>query len=192
MIPICGLSTGLGVAQSLCAEDDYRVIETEGGHIGFCPVDPFEDALAATMRAAFGRVSVERVCSGPSIVPLHAHLAAERGVAASPAGERELWRAALAGSDPLAVEALDRFCRLLGSAAGDLALAQGAAAVVIAGGLGLRLRDHLTRSSFAERFVAKGRFADHMRRLPVSLITHPQPGLFGAAAAFAARFGNVI
>ena len=41
---------------------------------------------------------------------------------------------------------------------------------------------------FAERlseFRAKGRFEDMMSRIPVKLITHPQPGLFGAAAAFA-------
>jgi glucokinase len=49
----------------------------------------------------------------------------------------------------------------------------------------LRLRDHLPRSGFAERFAAKGRFETLMRSIPVKLITHPQPGLFGAAAAFA-------
>ena len=54
-----------------------------------------------------------------------------------------------------------------------------------AGGLGLRIRDTLLASGFASRFRAKGRFADLMAALPVRLITHPQPGLFGAAAAFA-------
>ena len=56
---------------------------------------------------------------------------------------------------------------------------------MIAGGLGLRIRDQLVRSGFPERFVAKGRFENFMAALPVKLITHPQPGLFGAAAAFA-------
>ena len=58
---------------------------------------------------------------------------------------------------------------------------------MIAGGLGLRLRDHFPRSGFAERFTAKGRFQSMMAGLPVKLITHPQPGLFGAAAAYAQR-----
>jgi glucokinase len=61
--------------------------------------------------------------------------------------------------------------------------------VVIAGGLGYRLRDHLPHSGFAERFRAKGRFAELMAAIPVKLIVHPQPGLFGAAAAFAAEHG---
>ena len=42
-------------------------------------------------------------------------------------------------------------------------------------------------SGFAERFRAKGRFSELMAALPVKLITHPQPGLYGAAAAFAAE-----
>ena len=57
--------------------------------------------------------------------------------------------------------------------------------MVIAGGLGLKLKDHLVNSGFGQRFIAKGRFQALMSSIPVKLITHPQPGLFGAAAAFA-------
>jgi glucokinase len=90
------------------------------------------------------------------------------------------------GDDSLAAAAVDRFCLALGSVAGDIALAQGGfAGVVIAGGLGLRIKETLLRSGFAERFCAKGRFEGLMAGLPVKLITHPQPGLFGAAAAYA-------
>jgi len=39
-------------------------------------------------------------------------------------------------------------------------------------------------AAFAERFRAKGRFADRMANLPVRLAIHPDPGLLGAAAAF--------
>ena len=51
--------------------------------------------------------------------------------------------------------------------------------------LGYRLRDHLPRSGFRDRFIAKGRFERRMDEMPVKLITYPEPGLFGAAAAFA-------
>jgi glucokinase len=73
----------------------------------------------------------------------------------------------------------------LGAVAGDIALVQGAVGVVIAGGLGYRIRETLVSSGFASRFTAKGRFSRLMEKLPVKLITHPQPGLLGAAAAFA-------
>ncbi len=58
-------------------------------------------------------------------------------------------------------------------------------AVVIAGGLGYRLKGRLAASGFAGRFVAKGRFRERMEAIPVKLLDHPQPGLYGAAAAFA-------
>ncbi len=91
------------------------------------------------------------------------------------------------GTDTLAAAALDRLCLIFGASAGDFALAQGAHAVVLAGGLGLRLVDYLPRSGFRDRFIAKGRFERMMDEMPVKVITHPQPGLFGAAAAFAAQ-----
>ncbi|MEO7178441.1 MAG: glucokinase, partial [Allosphingosinicella sp.] len=83
--------------------------------------------------------------------------------------------------------ALERFCLSLGSIAGDIALAQGAQGVAIGGGLGLRLAGHLPGSGFRGRFIAKGRFERRMDAMPVKIITYPQPGLFGAAAAFAAE-----
>ena len=47
------------------------------------------------------------------------------------------------------------------------------------------LADRLPRSGFAERFGAKGRFAGMMSGIPVKLISMAEPGLYGAAAAFA-------
>jgi glucokinase len=96
----------------------------------------------------------------------------------------------MAGEDRLAELAFGRFCLTLGAVAGDLALAQGADAVAIGGGLGLRLAEHLPVSGFRDRFVAKGRFRRRMEEMPVRIITHEQPGLFGAAAAFAAEHGD--
>jgi glucokinase len=79
---------------------------------------------------------------------------------------------------------------ILGSVAGNIALAHGANAVVIAGGLGLRIAGQLPRSGFSARFTAKGRFERMLSAIPVKIITHPQPGLFGAAAAFAEQHGQ--
>jgi len=182
---IVGPGTGLGVGQLFCADDSYHVIACEGGHVDFAPLDAIEDAILADMRKRFRRVSVERIVSGPGLAAIHAVLARLEGRAVPQRDDKELWQAALDGSDSLAAAALDRFCLSLGAVAGDHALVNGPTAVVIAGGVGLRLADHLPRSGFAQRFIAKGRFEGLMSRVPVKLITHPQPGLFGAAAAFA-------
>lgn len=182
---ICGPGTGLGVAQLLRHRTGYEVLETEGGHMDFAPLDGIEDALLKRLRATYTRVSAERVVAGPGIVAIYETLAQLEGRAVPSHDDKTIWREALEGTDSIALAALDRFCLALGAVAGDLALAQGAKAVVIAGGLGFRIKDRLIRSGFDQRFVAKGRFQTMMAAMPVKLITHPQPGLFGAAAAFA-------
>ena len=185
-ISIVGPGTGLGVAHIWRdGQGSYRVQPTEGGHIDFAPLDSIEDAILARLRQRYRRVSAERVVSGPGLVDIYEALAALEGRAIQQLDDRTLWERGTSGEDSLAAAAVDRFCLSLGSFAGDIALAQGASGVVIAGGLGLRIKDTLLRSGFANRFTAKGRFAELMARLPVKLITHPQPGLFGAAAAFA-------
>lgn len=187
-ISVVGPGTGLGVAHVWRDAHGYRVQATEGGHIDFAPLDAIEDAILARLRDRYRRVSVERVVAGPGLAEIHATLARLEGKAVLETDDTTLWQLAMSGSDSLAAAALDRFCLALGSVAGDLALAQGAAATVIAGGLGYRIRDHLVRSGFAERYTAKGRFAGMMAELPVKLIVHPQPGLLGAAAAFAQAY----
>ncbi|OYY71270.1 glucokinase [Sphingomonas sp. 28-63-12] len=186
-ITVCGPGTGLGVAQVLRVPGGYHVIETEGGHMDFAPLDGLEDSILKRLRKTFTRVSVERICSGPGIVGIYETLAEIEGRAVQRLDDKTIWAMALDGSDSLALAALDRFCLALGAVAGDLALAHGPHGVVIAGGLGLRLKDKLVNSGFEQRFTAKGRFQTLMRSIPVKLITHPQPGLFGAAAAFAQR-----
>ncbi|PTQ13506.1 glucokinase [Sphingomonas oleivorans] len=182
---IVGPGTGLGVAHVLRRGRHSAIVETEGGHVNFAPLDAIDDSILVRLRARYRRVSAERIVSGPGLASIYEALAAIEGQPIQPLDDKSLWTVALEGSDSLAAAALDRFCQSLGAVTGDLALAQGAQGVVIAGGLGLRLAKHLPRSGFRQRFVAKGRFESRMARLPVKLIIHPQPGLFGAAAAFA-------
>lgn len=185
VISIVGPGTGLGVGGLLRVDHRFHVLPSEGGHIDYAPLDCVEDAILARLREKYRRVSVERIASGPGLASIYEGLAALEGRKIEVPDDKALWTAALEGSDSLAAAALDRFCLSLGSVSGDIALIHGASAVVIAGGLGLRLVDHLPRSGFVQRFVAKGRFETLMARIPVKLMTHPQPGLFGAAAAFA-------
>lgn len=187
-LSVLGPGTGLGVAYLWRGENgQYRVQPTEGGHIEFAPLDSIEDAILARLRKRHRRVSVERVVSGPAIVDIYETLAAMEGRAVAERDDVSLWQLGTSGEDSLAAAAVDRFCLSLGSFAGDLALAHGATGVVVAGGLGYRIRETLVTSGFAERFRSKGRFESLMAEIPVKLIIHPQPGLFGAAAAFASE-----
>ena len=185
-VSVIGPGTGLGVAQFYRdGMGGYRVQSTEGGHGAFAPLDAIEDAILARLRTRLTRVSNERVVSGPAIVDIYATLAAMEDRAIRDLDDITIWKTGRSGEDSLAAAAVDRFCLALGSVAGDVALTQGACGVVIAGGLGYRIRETLLKSGFAARFKAKGRFSDHMASLPVKIVSLEQPGLTGAAQAYA-------
>jgi glucokinase len=185
VISILGPGTGLGVGLVIRGDRQYQVIASEGGNMDFSPHDELDDRLMAALRRRYGYVSAERVISGPALRDIYAVIATAD---ASYADDRDLWRSALDGTDAIAAAALERFCLCLGSFAGNVALAHGAKAIVLAGGLGLRMREQLRTSGFAGRLVAKGEYRSILEQIPVKLIAYPEAGLYGAAAAFAARF----
>lgn len=177
VISVVGPGTGLGVAMLVRHDAGHAVVPTEAGHIGFAPTDGIEDLLlTAVRRGLHGRVSVERLVSGPGLAAIHLALGG-----APAENQRTLWRHVLDSETAEAKATLERFLGMLGGFAGDVALAQGAQAVVIAGGLGARLGARLAHPAFAERFVAKGRFAERMAQIPVVRLLIDEPGLVGAA-----------
>jgi len=185
-VTVLGPGTGLGVAMIVFHNGHPQIIATEGGHIDFAPYDQIEARIAKAVRSALKveRVSAERIVSGPGLNQLYQAIAALGGTEADPISDAELWQAAISGSMPLARAALERFCLAYGSVSGNLALAQGAQAVVLAGRLTERIRPFLqTSSGFHPRFVAKGRFQDFMQNISVYLALPDEVGLFGAAAA---------
>jgi glucokinase len=185
VISVIGPGTGLGVAALLRTPTHTHVLATEGGHSDFAPVDAIDDQILVHLRKQYARVSVERVVAGPGLRAIWETLAAMAGRNVPHGDDKALWAMALTSTDSVAAAALERFCMSLGSVAGDIALTHGPGPVVLAGGLGQRLAEQLPRSGFGDRFVAKGRYRSLMEALPVKLITHPEPGLFGAASAYA-------
>jgi glucokinase len=90
------------------------------------------------------------------LVNLYNAIAAIEGKSVQHPEDTALWATALEGSDLLATAALDRFFLSLGGIAGDVALAHGSNAVVIAGGLGYRLKDRFATSGFADPVYRQG------------------------------------
>lgn len=189
-VTVMGPGTGLGVAMLVGGSTSpWQVVETEGGHISYAPLGEEEAAIARWMSARFGRVSNERVLCGSGISHIDAVLAGAEAPGGK-AGSEPLLRdpaqivaAALEGNDLIARRTLARFCAVLGSVAGDLALVHGARTVVIAGGIVPRFVSFLRTSAFRERFLAKGRFAAYLEDVAIHIVTHANPGLLGAAVA---------
>jgi glucokinase len=180
-IVVLGAGTGFGVAGLARADRGDVAIATEGGHAAFAPTDELEVEVWRRLTARHGRASIERLLSGPGLYELYTAMAAIEGQDAPLTDERAVTVAGNTG-DALASAALDRFCGILGSVAGDLALSFGArGGVFISGGIAPRLADRLDSGGFRARFEDKGRLAPYLREIPTSLVLHPYPAIVGAA-----------
>jgi glucokinase len=180
-VAVLGAGTGFGV--SLLARDGrgQAIVSTEGGHIAFAPSDEVEIAVLQILAKTFGRVSIERILSGPGLVNLHRALCEISGVSTLCESAADISASAAAG-DKAARETLERFCAIFGAVAGDFALSYGAlGGVYLAGGIAPRLLDILQTGAFRSRFEAKGRFRDYVASIPTRVVTHPYLALLGAA-----------
>jgi len=196
-IAILGAGTGLGQAFLIPThgegEQARLVVPTEGGHRDFAPTSPLQDRLLVYLRERFGRVSTERVLSGPGLSSIYSFLVEAEGREPCPAVEAsERSPAAVSGSaHPTAGATLDLFVDVYGAEAGNLGLtvlARGG--VYLAGGIGPRVVHGERAERLARAFVAKGRFEGYLRELPLRLITEPDLGLLGAAQEALAEEGT--
>jgi glucokinase len=178
---VLGAGTGFGVAALARDGTTQIAVATEGGHVGFAPTNPMEVRILALLQERFGRVSVERILSGPGLSDLHWALGRIAGEDRPPLPASEIVGRASRGDDDACTATVDRFCAIYGSVAGDIALTMGArGGVYLAGGIAPRLLDTLRGGSFRERFEAKGRFSGYMGRIPTRVILHPFAALIGA------------
>jgi glucokinase len=178
---VLGAGTGFGVAGLARSERGDMAVSTEGGHAAFAPSDDVEVEVWSQLRARHGRVSIERLLSGRGLFEIYGILAGMRQAEPTLPDEKAVYEAAAKG-DGLANETLDRFCGILGSVAGDLALSFGArGGVFVSGGIAPKMADRLAEGQFRARFEDKGRLTPYMKEIPTSLVLHPYPALIGAA-----------
>ena len=182
-----GAGTGLGVgAVNRDADGQLTVVDTEGGHVDFAPATEEEDAILVALRKRFGRVSSERLLSGQGLLNIFdAMTGSESGLAP------EAITARAAAGDADAARAIDHFCAMLGTFAGNVALMHSAYdGLFLTGGMVRAVTDRLLNGPFRERFESKGRFSGIVAKIPTLLVPDPAIGLRGAAAALKARLAK--
>jgi glucokinase len=190
-LAVIAAGTGLGEAIVVVDGRVRIVIATEGGHADFAPRGDLEEDLLRYLRKEFGRVSYERVLSGPGLVNVYRFL---RDTGAAP--ESPEVAALMAEGDPAAViterggrladrlcaTALTVFVSVYGAEAGNLALkALATGGVVVAGGIAPRITPALAAGPFVAAFRDKGRLAPLMETIPVLVALNPGTPLLGAA-----------
>ncbi len=191
-VAVIAPGTGLGEAYLVWDKDHYVPGPSEGGHADFAPTSPLEIELLTYLLPRHLHVSYELVCSGRGLPNLYAFLKDTKRCPEPDWLARELSgvvdptptivQAALDGRAEICVEAVRLFVSILGSEAGNLALKVVATGgVYLAGGMPGHILPFLKENGFLQAFTAKGRFADMLSRIPVSIIVNPEAGLLGAA-----------
>lgn len=184
VLGVIGPGTGLGAAGLVTLGGTMVPLVTEAGHVGFAPQTEMQREVYAALLEKFGRVSYERVVSGPGLENVYAVLARKKSQRTIDVDAPEILARYVAGDDPVAVEAVALMVDVFGQAAGDFALAIGAFdGVFLAGGMVQRHARYLSWSDFRRQFEDKGRHRELMERVPVAVIVHEQPGLLGASIA---------
>jgi glucokinase len=191
--------TGLGMSLLPRFGDQWVPVPSEGGHADFAPRNEEEIGLLRYLRERFGRVSVERVLSGPGLFNIYSYLRDAHHAPETPLVREALGR----GEDPariigeagqagiaapadqrcnLCSQALGMFAAIYGAVAGNLALTGTATGGVwIGGGIAPKILPRLTDGLFIQTFVAKGRFVPFLERVPVRVILNDRTAMLGAA-----------
>ena len=197
-LALVSAGTGLGEASAIFDGAIHRPQASEGGHADFAPRNELEVELLLYLRSVYGRVSTERVLSGPGLRNIYqfmrdikkraeTHAVVEEMREADPAAV--ITRAALDESSPLCSEVLDLFVSLYGAEAGNAALRYlSTGGVYLGGGIAPKIVDRLKGPGFMLSFMNKGRLSPLLETIPVRVILNDRTALLGAGrvAALAA------
>ncbi|MBU5638956.1 glucokinase [Geomonas sp. Red69] len=197
-IAVVSAGTGLGESLAYWDGDTHRPLPSEAGHADFAARSDLETELLLYLQAKHGRVSYERVLSGPGLYDIYRFLRDKRYFNEDPAvaqamGTQDppavITRAALKGSCPMCAKAVDLFIGVYGAEAGNAALRfLSTGGVYLGGGIAPKILDLLKGATFMVAFTAKGRLSALVQSIPVHVILNEDTALLGAGrAAFYAR-----
>ena len=176
---ILGAGTGFNCAARLV---NGSVVFCEAGHSSFVAETELDRALQARISQKHGRCSNDRVLSGSGLAEIYLTLCELEGQTPRHATSQQIVPAALGQDDDLAVRTCREFARMLGRAAGDLALVfLATGGVYTTGGMAHALQRFMVGpdSSFMLAFKAKGRMAGTMEAFPVELVLDDNAALLG-------------
>jgi glucokinase len=190
--------TGLGEAFMIWDGRDYVPYPSEGGHADFAPRNEDEVDLLRFLKQKYnGRISTERVVSGPGLTNCYEFLREVRGVeepaslAARMATEDPnavITELALAAKSEICEKAMDMFVSAYGAEAGNLALKiLSVGGLYVGGGIAPRILEKLKDGTFMKAFTDKGRLSQLLVNTPVRVILESKTALIGAAAYAEAR-----
>ena len=189
---VISAKTGLGMAGLFWDGFRHHPFACEGGHADFAPRDAIQMELLAYLQKKYGRVSCERVLSGPGIYDIYnfvrdtkkaeesAELHAQMKAAADPSPL--ISRLALEGKSAICGQTLSIFVSVFGAEAGNCALRyMGTGGIYIGGVIAAKIAPKMQDGTFMQAFLDKGRMESILKDMPVQIIANDDCGLIGAA-----------
>jgi glucokinase len=194
--------TGLGEGVLVWNGKTHVPMASEGGHSDFAARNPLEMELFTWLTQKLnGRVSYERVISGPGLTNIYTFLRDEKGM------EEPAWltqrmqtedpnaiigEAGEAGTSELCSKALEMFAASYGAEAGNMVLTVLATGgMYIGGGIAPKMLKTMQSGIFMQAFADKGRLSELLVHTPVHIILESRAALMGAAAYAEARAAEI-
>jgi glucokinase len=194
--------TGLGEGLLIWNGRSHIPYPSEGGHADYAPRNEDEIDLLRFLKQKYnGRISQERVVTGPGLTNIYEFLREVRGVdepnwlAGRMAAEDPnavITELALAAKSEICEKALDMFVSAYGAEAGNLALKLlSVGGVYVGGGIAPRIIEKIKDGRFMKAFTDKGRLSQLLVNMPVRIILDSRAALLGAAAYAEGRAAEI-
>ncbi|MGC1448742.1 MAG: glucokinase [Candidatus Sulfotelmatobacter sp.] len=189
---VISAKTGLGMAGLYWDGFRHHPFACEGGHADFAPRDDLQMELLAYLQKKYGRISCERILSGPGIKNIYdflrdAHkaeepewLRAQMSTSADPPAL--ISQLALEGKAAICDQALSIFVSVFGAETGNCALNfMSTGGIFIGGSIAAKLVPKMKDPLFLESFLDKGRMEAILKDMPVKIVANDDCGMIGAA-----------
>src|SRR5450631_2479443 len=189
---VISAKTGLGVAGLFWDGFRHHPFPCEGGHSDFAPRNTLEMELLAYLQKKYGRISYERLLSGPGIKNIYDFLRdAQKAdepqwlkdqIAAAPDTPALISQLAQEGKAAICDQTLSIFVGIYGAETGNCALNfLSTGGIFIGGSVAAKNVSRMKDPIFMQSFLDKGRMAPLLKEMPVTIVLNDDSGLIGAA-----------
>jgi glucokinase len=189
---VISAKTGLGMAGLYWDGFRHHPFACEGGHADFAPRNELQTELLVYLQKKYGRISCERILSGPGIKNIYdflrdAHKAEEpewlrTQISAAPDPPALISRLALEGKATICDRTLAIFVSVFGAQAGNCALNfMSTGGIFIGGVIAAKIVPKMKDPVFLESFLDKGRMGAILKDMPVKIVVNDDCGMIGAA-----------
>jgi len=184
--------TGLGMAGLYWDGFRHHPFACEGGHADFAPTNGLEMELLAYLQKKYGRVSCERILSGPGIKNIYDFLRdthkqdepqwLKEQMSAAPDPPALISQLALEGRAAICDQTLSLFVSIYGAETGNCALNfLTTGGIFLGGSIAAKIVPKMKDPIFMQSFLDKGRMEQLLKEIPVKIVLNDDSGIIGAA-----------